>query len=70
MLLNEVRTGENLISFFYTPFLLAFDFLYPFPFFSFFLFVILLDVLFVNNLLFKSILIQLSTFKINNIFLF
>ena len=68
MLLNKTKIRENLINFFYIPFLPIFNFLYlSFLFFSF-LFVILLNILPVNNLLFKDILTQLSIFKINNIF--
>ena len=68
MLLSEIKTEKNLINFFYILLLFIFNFLHLlFSFFSF-LFIILLDISPVNNLLFKDILIQLSTFRINNTF--
>ena len=67
MLSSKVRTGENLINFFYISFLPIFDFLYSFLLLFSLLFIILLDILSVNNLLFKDILTQLNTFKTNNI---
>ena len=55
MLSDRAKTGKNLINFFYTSPLPVFDFLHLF-FFSFpLLFVILLDILLINNLLFKDI---------------
>ena len=68
VLLNKIKTGKNLINSFYTPHQPAFNFLYPLPPFSPSLPIILLDILSANSLLFRSILTQLNTFKVNNIF--
>ena len=68
MSLDKIETGKSLINFFYALYQPAFNFLYPFPLFLFFLFIILLDILPANSLLFKGISIQLNTLKVNNIF--
>ena len=68
MLLNRVKIRKNLKNSSYVPFLPTFNFLYLFFLLFSFLLVILSNILPVNNLLFKSILTQLNTFKINNIF--
>ena len=68
MLLNETEIEKNLINSFYTSLLLTFDFLYLFSSLFPLLFVILLNILFINNLFFKGTLTQLNIFKINNMF--